>query len=120
MTTNVEGRLDEISQRAAIATKGPWSDNGGGWRVFSGTDDPHAFSVICWTGGNMKTRNQANKSNANFIAHSRADIEYLLRLARLAVRARSFILQDHAEWCACDCCDWKRAFNSATSGEGTR
>ena len=67
-------RLEEIRQRTEAATPGPWDSktnrhpecNGEPWGWISG-----ASGNITWSGS-------AGKANADFIAHSREDIPYLL------------------------------------------
>ena len=67
-------RLEEIRQRTEAATPGPWDSktnrhpecNGEPWGWISG-----ASGNITWSGS-------AGKANADFIAHSRDDMEYLL------------------------------------------
>ena len=67
-------RLKEIRQRCEAATPGPWDSktnrhpecNGEPWGWISG-----ASGNITWSGS-------AGKANADFIAHSRDDMEYLL------------------------------------------
>ena len=67
-------RLTEIRQRTEAATPGPWDSktnrhpecNGEPWGWISG-----ASGNITWSGS-------AGKANADFIAHSREDIPYLL------------------------------------------
>lgn len=49
------------------------------------------------------------------------DFGYALRLARLAasIQGAVFISNEHTDkMCKCFYCQWLRAFNSATSGEG--
>lgn len=67
-------RLEEIRQRVKAASRGPWGAktnchpqcNGEPWGWISG-----ASGNITWSGS-------AGKANADFIAHSRDDVEYLL------------------------------------------
>jgi hypothetical protein len=68
-------RLDEIRERLAKATKGPWTikyqENNENWLVINGPDA--VAEVMDWSG-------MPGNSNAKFIAHSRADVEALLKM----------------------------------------
>lgn len=66
-------RIDEIKERVAKATEGPWT-----------CDKKHKLGefIYCSKGylitGPVNKR-PAGKANSDFIAHSRADVEYLCR-----------------------------------------
>lgn len=114
---DIEERLAEIAQRAEKATKGPWMRNdyeyGGidGIQVMQTTDANKAegkfvHPQIC--------DDVPRPQDADFIAHSRADIEYLLNLARLAVRAVPFVTRDGMN---SDQSQWLHDFIDATYGK---
>ena len=83
-------RLDEIRARCEAATPGPWGLTGSKKQLVDSRPDQQygAESIICDVWSNIA-------ANANFIAHSREDIPYLLaEIERLkSENSKSFTLE---------------------------
>jgi hypothetical protein len=74
-------RIDEIRERARKATKGEWLvevHKADGWEGHYGVKSQSGVTIVpahcSWDGFG----DGASKNNADFIAHSKSDIEYLL------------------------------------------
>lgn len=78
-----EKRLAEIEERASRATPGPWEIQGGGGIRMDGSRDYYGVRI-----GNSHFYPIANRTNADFIAHSREDIPILCAALRQALRER--------------------------------
>lgn len=126
MTTNVEGKLDEIAERWKNIPEWSGECMAGGIRHLMRNVD-HDSYCSCTD----ETAPMPGRYDGATIAKAPADIEYLLRLARLAVTIAETVKGlEHHERCNyvchppedCDCVygpmlDALHAFNSATSGE---
>ena len=80
-----EERLKAIEERAAKATSPPWEPDPDGTTIRLSAPDPqHRGRQVCSTESrptmSMMSQNQAH--NANFIAHARDDIPWLLAKVR--------------------------------------
>lgn len=78
-----EKRLTEIEERASRAIPGPWEIQGGGGIRMDGSRDYYGVRI-----GNSHFYPIANRTNADFIAHSREDIPILCAALRQAWRER--------------------------------
>lgn len=76
MNSNEE-RLAEIRARLGAATEGPWAVAGRSWEIVQpAEDDPDRFDIMDLPIANAQER----RSDAEFIAHARTDIPWLLDL----------------------------------------
>jgi hypothetical protein len=98
------GRLDEIKEREGKATKGPWLYNGNRYidDVVCGNHD-----MICTLPYWNITVTQQDRNNAEYIAHSREDIPYLLERLQAAEKALTLYLRNtepaHRDACLAQC-----------------
>ncbi len=69
--TNPSNRLAEIRERAEKATEGPWKVGGKGWNSATVTQNGVYFTAAC-------RPSLQGEMDAEFIAHSREDISWLL------------------------------------------
>ena len=100
-TDQITRKLDEISARREAATPGPWFYDGFGKMV---TTEPIIVgNIICDAPDGFDESMSRWPNNANFIAHSRGDVERLEKALRVAVTALSDIRN----------VDWQK---SATNG----
>lgn len=73
----MDDRLREIEERVAKASPGPWVVEGTGGIHMDGTRDWYAVRI-----GNHVIRGLDGKAEADFIAHSREDIPWLIQQVR--------------------------------------
>jgi hypothetical protein len=95
-------RLDEIKERERKATKGEWKFIPGLWNVGYETGHSDGSIITEDDGWYIATMENAPEQaeNADFIAHSKEDIPWLIE--RLE-EARE-IIADRSDKCACDEC----------------
>ncbi|MBY6273548.1 MAG: hypothetical protein CW346_15230 [Bacillaceae bacterium] len=77
--TDVEQRLREIEERVSKATPGPWEAYGVGGIHMDGTSD--GYSVMTAAGKRLHSP-YMTQADADFIAHAREDVPWLLSLLR--------------------------------------
>ena len=81
-------RLNEIEARANAATEGPWFPNrySDDWEVCGELDD---------NGNPALVASEAVETDAEFIAHARTDVPWLLEQVKLRDKALEAVLEMH-------------------------
>lgn len=81
-------RIEAIRKRVDLATAGPWTLFARGTTVEVDYDSHTDAPVVKWTGFDASYLSQnADRANADFIAHAREDVPFLLDALEKAGRA---------------------------------
>lgn len=92
--TTIQSQLQQIKERCAKATPGPWSDESDWPRVYRITPDRQWIMVAQCVGRCIERTKTGATADTDFIAHSREDVERLVRALEKCMEQRDAVRPD--------------------------